>query len=382
MMKTIRDVAVLGAGIAGSSLAKAMADRGWDTVLIDRHSFPRHKVCGEFLSPESQSTLKALGLGELVESLHPSMMTRVRLILSHGAVLDIPLPDRALGISRYALDQALHSAAIRSGVDVQTAAAVTSVSQSGGGYTIEISREGEKTVCEARAVIAAWGANPRSGLPGHPSNRSAKNTFMGVKSHYRGIAMDAAVELYFFPGGYLGLAPVEGGIVNAAALLKREAFRVTGKSIPEIIEAAGRKNPKLDAKLAQAVPVPGTQAAVAPVKLSRRPVAWDVIPRVGDASLMVPPLCGDGMSMGLRSARLCAPLADGYLRGEMSLSEWEREYTLSVRQEFTGPLRWGRLLQSLLGFPAVPRLLLGLAHLAPELAYEMVRATRLKETDV
>ncbi len=97
---------------------------------------------------------------------------------------------------------------------------------------------------------------------------------------------------------------------------------------------------------------------------------------------MVPPLCGDGMSMGLRSARLCATLADGYLRGEMSLSEWEREYMLSVRKEFTGPLRWGRLLQSLLGFPAVPRLLLGLAHLAPELAYEMVRATRLNETDV
>lgn len=380
-MKRIRDVAVLGAGIAGSSLAKALADRGWETVLIDRHCFPRHKVCGEFLSPESQSTLKALGLGGLVESLHPGVMTRVRLILSHGAVLDIPLPDRALGISRYALDQALHSAANRSGVDVQTAATVTSVSPSDRGYTIEISREGKKTTCEARAVIAAWGANPRSGLSGHHPKRSTRNTFMGVKSHFRGISMDAAVELYFFPGGYLGLAPIEGGIVNAAALLKRDAFRDTDKSILGIMDAAARRNPKLYDKLAQAVPVPGTQSAVAPVNLNRGPVAWDMIPLVGDASLMVPPLCGDGMSMGLRSARLCATLADSYLRGEISLSRWEREYTLSIRREFARPFRWGRLLQSLFGIPVVPRLLLGLAHLAPGLAYGMVRATRLKETE-
>lgn len=381
-MKRIRDVAVLGAGIAGSSVAKAMADRGWDTVLIDRHSFPRHKVCGEFLSPESQGTLNALGLSGTIESLHPGRITRIRLILSHGAVLDIPLTGMALGISRYALDPTLHSAAISSGVEVQTATTVTSVSRSDRGYTIETSREGEKTTCEARAVIAAWGANPRSGLPSHHLNGSTRNTYMGVKSHFRGIAMEPVVELYFFSGGYLGLAPIEGGIVNAAALLKRDAVRDKDKSILGIIDAAGRRNPKLHDKLAQAVPVPGTQAAVAPVNLNRRPVAWNVIPRVGDASLMVPPLCGDGMSMGLRSARLLTPLADGYLRGDISLARWEHDYTLAIQREFTGPLRWGRLLQSLFGIPVVPRLLLGLAHLAPGLAYGMVRATRLKETDV
>lgn len=383
-MKRIYDAAVLGAGVAGSSVAKALADRGWDTILLDRHTFPRHKVCGEFLSPESQSMLNALDLRGRVESLQPSYITRIRLIMSHGAELDIPLPGTAIGLSRNALDPALHSAAISSGVDVQTQTTVTSVSSvsmSGRTYTIETKREGDTAAFEARAVIAAWGANPRSGLPRHNPDPPARNSYLGVKSHFRGIPMEPVVELYFFSGGYLGLAPIEGGLVNAAALLKREAFRDTDKTIMGMIDAAARRNPKLSVKLAQAVPVLGSQAAVAPVNLSRMPAAWEGIPRVGDASLMVPPLCGDGMSMALRSAGLCAPLADGYLRGEFSLSRWQREYTESIQREFTGPLRWGRLLQSLFSAPVVPRLLMGLAHCAPGLASRMVQATRWKESD-
>ena len=47
-MNRLYDAVVLGAGIAGSSMAKQLADQGWDTLLVDRRRFPRHKVCGEF----------------------------------------------------------------------------------------------------------------------------------------------------------------------------------------------------------------------------------------------------------------------------------------------------------------------------------------------
>lgn len=193
--------------------------------------------------------------------------------------------------------------------------------------------------------------------------------------------MEPVVELYFFPGGYLGVCPIEGGLVNAAALLKREAYLNADKTVPGIIAAAALRNPKLNKRLTNAVPVPGTQAAVAPVDLNRKPLAWDMIPQVGDAAMMIPPLCGDGMSMALRSAHLCTPLADGYLRGEISLAGWQQQYTRSIQREFKRPLRWGRFLQALIGFPVMPRLLPGAAKLAPGLAAMLVQATRLKQTD-
>jgi flavin-dependent dehydrogenase len=381
MMNHIQDVAVLGAGIAGSSLAKSLADRGWETVLFDRKQFPRHKVCGEFLSPESQSMLNTLGLRGLVESLQPSLINRTRLIFNYGDALEIPLPGIALGVSRYTLDSTLHSAALNSGVHVQTGTRVTSVYPNDRGYTIETKQGEERKKYHVRAVIAAWGANYRSVLPGHSPNGTVKNTYIGVKSHFRRIEMEPVVELYFFDGGYLGISPIEGGLVNVAALLKRKAFRNNEKTISGLIDAACRRNPKLYQNLANAVSVPGTQAAVAPVELNRKPLAWDLIPHVGDASLMIPPLCGDGMSMALRSVQLCAPLADSYLSGVISLSRWQHEYSQSIQREFKGPLQWGRLLQWLVGVPILPRLLLSAAHLTPRLAYGLVQATRLKESD-
>ncbi|MCU6791135.1 NAD(P)/FAD-dependent oxidoreductase [Paenibacillus sp. WQ 127069] len=380
-MNPTYDAAILGAGIAGSSLAKKLADQGWDTVLIDRQLFPRHKVCGEFLSPESQHTLKALGLMKAVESLQPSMITRIRLIFSHGAALEIPLPGHALGVSRYLLDSTFHNEVLRSGAQLQTATSVTSVYPNEDGYTIETKRDGLNKQIQARTVIAAWGTHRRSVLPRSTPKGSVQSMHIGVKSHYSGIEMEPVVELYVFPGGYLGISPIEGGLVNVAALLTQSAFGKTEKTILGMIDAAARRSPKLYRKLAQATPVPGTQSAVSPIDLKRRPLAWDVIPHVGDAALMIPPLCGDGMSIALRSARLCGALADRYLRGDLTLGNWRHEYTQSIHREFKRPMRWGRFLQWLFGLPLVPRLLPGLANLAPGLAIELVRATRLQGTE-
>ncbi|WP_282942511.1 NAD(P)/FAD-dependent oxidoreductase [Paenibacillus sp. RC67] len=376
------DVAVLGAGIAGSCLAKSLADRGWETILLDRKPFPRHKVCGEFLSPESQSMLKSLGVHGYVESLQPSSINRTRLIFNNGKILEIPLPGNAIGVSRYLLDSTLHSAAESSGVHIHTSTTITSVSTNNKGYLIEARQGEERTTYQARAVIAAWGAHGRSILPGPHPNSSVSHTYMGVKSHFRGVEMEPVVELYFFDGGYVGLAPVEGGLVNVTALLKRKSFQNSDKSILGLLDAASRRNPMLQHKLAHAIPVQETQAAIAPVDLSRKLLAWNTIPLVGDAILTIPPLCGDGMSMALRSAILCAPLADNYLSGTISLSSWESEYSHSIKSEFAAPLQWGRLIQGLFEVPILPRILLQAAQLAPRLAYGLVQATRLKEREL
>ncbi|GKS09668.1 hypothetical protein YDYSY3_06680 [Paenibacillus chitinolyticus] len=222
---------------------------------------------------------------------------------------------------------------------------------------------------------SAQGGRTRRTL--NPWKRSAPD-YMGVKSHYTGIEMESIVELYLFPGGYLGLCPIEEGLVNVSALLSRESFRGAGKSVLALLEAAARRCPPLHSKLKRGLPVPDAQAAVAPVKLNRRLNPWDMMPHLGDSSAMIPPLCGDGMSMALRSARLCAPLADDYLRGKLSLAGWEEQYVRAVKRTFRRPLRWGRLLQSSLGSPAAVRLLLRLAQLSPGMASGLLEATRLK----
>jgi flavin-dependent dehydrogenase len=184
------------------------------------------------------------------------------------------------------------------------------------------------------------------------------------------------VQLYLFRGGYAGLAPIEGGRVNLCLLVTRSVFAEAGASVPAMVDAAVRMNHGLGRQLRGAQIVAGSEVAVAPVDTGRAASPWDRLARVGDAAVMIPPLCGDGMAMALRCAELCAPLADDFLRGSCSLAAWEAAYRSAWHREFDRPVRVGRRLQALLGTRGVASAMLGLGTVLRPLPNWLVRATR------
>ncbi|WP_438350395.1 NAD(P)/FAD-dependent oxidoreductase [Paenibacillus sp. FA6] len=378
-MKQIMDAVVIGGGIAGCSLAKQLADLGWRTVLLDRQSFPRHKTCGEFLSPESQEMLSKLGLDAVMESLQPQLISKARLIFEHGGSVEVPLPGTAWGISRYTLDSALHEAIIHAGANVRTGVTVTSIKQNEEGYEVKMKRHGEVEVIQARTVYAAWGSHRHSNMFNEPYPLdSSKPSYVGIKSHYSGIQPESVTELYFVKGGYIGISPVENGYSNVAALLEKGVVKGAGTTIPVILESASKENHQLVERMKHAVPVEGTQVSIAPVHLSHHPLAWHVIPHLGDAAVVIPPLCGDGMSIALRSSILCCAFADRYLRGEISLSRWQEEYTQAIEHEFSGLIRRGRIAHVLCSMPRITRWFPTVVRICPPIGKYLVKATRLK----
>ncbi|MFS0722889.1 NAD(P)/FAD-dependent oxidoreductase [Paenibacillus sp. 1P07SE] len=372
------DIAIIGAGIAGSSAAIVLARRGWRTVVIDRQRFPRHKVCGEFLSPEALTMLAELGVLERIYDRGPGIIRQAALTLHGQEELRLALPAAALGISRYFLDSALHRQASDDGARIVTGTTVSAVRSQGDGYTID-TRGSECGGFRARAVISACGSAPGRDLPGGALRDPAggRLRYLGVKSHYSGMTSGDAVELYFWKGGYVGLAPVEDGIVNVAGLLAHtSAVRERG-SVLELLEWACRNNPQLQRRLSGAEPVSGTQAAVSPVPLGKPLTAWQGAALTGDAAIVIPPLCGDGMSIALRTSLLCAAQADAFLSGRISKDIWQRSYEKTVKRQLSRPLRWGRVMQQSLSHPALAPFLAQLARTAPRLASQFVKATRL-----
>ena len=378
MDKTV-DAVVIGAGPGGSAAARALAAAGWKTVILERRAVPRHKVCGEFLSPEAGATLRELGLADAVNGCSPVRIGRVRLCAAGGKPLDVPLPAGALGIGRHELDRALLDGARQAGADVREGTVALRIRREGGVYAVETRRSGMEETIRARVVIGAWGAGARKALKDPRAARPPASRLLGVKAHFEGIPIGPVTELYAFRGGYLGLSPVPGGRVNAAALLDPRAFGGGAPSAAAWIAAAARRHPGLAGRLDGARLVPGTEAAVSPVALDRRPLAWADVPLVGDAALRIPPLCGDGMSIALRSGLVCARLADRHLRGGMTEEAWRREYERFFRRECAGALRLGLLLQTVLGRPGAARLLFGIGRAMPEWAAAVVRRTRLAE---
>lgn len=95
--------------------------------------------------------------------------------------------------------------------------------------------------------------------------------------------------------------------------------------------------------------------------------------------LMIPPLCGDGMSIALRSSLICSGWTDRYLKGMISYDEWQTGYSAEADKEFTRLLKRARRIQKL-AFARTNRLYPGLARMFPGLARYVVTATRLSET--
>ena len=245
-----------------------------------------------------------------------------------------------------------------------------------GVYFVHPPRQHQTLAINPRVLIAACGRHTASGLPPQATSRRRARQGIGLKAHFSGLAAPATVELYFFPGGYVGVGPVEEGLVNVCLLASYAAFAGQTRRVPEMLAAVARWNPAFERRLRGGLLLPETALAVAPVDTFRRAAPWAGIPCVGDTAAMIPPLCGDGMAMALRSAEICAPLADAYLAGALTRSGWAAAYTNQWQAEFGSRLRVGRTLQRLLAAPGLAEGLLQVGRFAPALVRLLVRSTR------
>jgi flavin-dependent dehydrogenase len=351
------DVAIVGAGPAGSTLAALLARRGVSVALIDRDRFPRDKLCGEFLSYDALPVLERLGLS-LGET---PAIARCRVVGRHRTY-EFAFPHAARGVSRLLLDDLLLRTAKAAGAEILDGCTATSVSRD----AVQTDR-GE---IRARAVVGAWGRWGRFDQQlqrGFVRDHSHRN--FGFKRHYRGTQLDGTIELYSFDRGYLGVSAVENGITNICGLV--HATRLVGHKgrWDTFIDEIRRQEPRLEAMYSRYEPAQEAFLSSEPVIFrARSPIERDIF-MIGDASGIVDPLTGSGMAMAIQSALLAAPCI---VDGKSDL------YRQRHHEFFTSRIRWSRRIAFLLSRPA----LLDAALRARTLGGYLLRRTRADRDEV
>lgn len=358
------DAIVIGGGLAGSSAAINLAKRGLHVALLEAGSFPRHKVCGEFLSPEARPVLRRLGIEDELFEKGAREVRAARLVLGND-FFEVSLPAPALSVSRLLLDEVLWNRARQSDAHCWEKTRVRHWQQEQNKFRVQTS-QGEVW---ARGLIEAAGRRTEV-------KTTAK--FLGLKTHWRGGDFEPGiVEMHVFKGGYCGLVRIEGELTNVCLLTRYETWqRSSAKTPQEFFEQILRQCPLLARRVAKAERVHSWLATgnvqFEGANYQNSAGAKPNVLRCGDAARFIHPFTGDGMAMALRSGELAgATLASRFNQGDAA-SLFESAW----RRQFTSRLNWAGVLAPLFLQPAAARLALEATRVFPTLAPFLVAKTR------
>lgn len=275
-----KGIAIAGGGLAGLALGIGLRRRGVDVELHEALAYPRHRVCGEFISGVEASTLEALG----IEDCFADAQKLESAVWSDGCRQIGAMTVRGMGISRWRLDLKMEGKFQSLGGRLHT------------GSRIE-PREG-----------VVWAA-------GRPKRESP---WIGLKCHARNLPLEADLEMFSGPGGYAGLAKIEDGRVNVCGLFRKKNLR-TAKGpalLLATLRAAGLES--LAERLESAELDEKSFCGVAGFQTGRQRGPEFSI---GDAANMIPPFTGNGMSMAFESAECALEPALEFSRGNLSWNE-------------------------------------------------------------
>jgi menaquinone-9 beta-reductase len=363
----IYDLTIIGGGPAGTAAAITAARTGNRVLLLERGKYPRHKVCGEFVSAESLGLLTVLlGDPRSAALLHKAPRINLGRLFVDGSVLEAPVNPSAASIPRIDLDDALWHTAQRSSVEARQQVTVQRI-DGRAPFTVTTS----DGIFQTRSVVNASGR--WSNLKNKPINGANKMTkWIGLKAHFTEPQPSPSVDLYFFAQGYCGVQPLAVGSgafgVNACAMVRADV----ANSLADVFS----QHPQLQQRsrewkqISEAVTTsPLIFAAPEPIK--------DGVLQAGDAAGFVDPFVGDGISLALRSGVMAADCLLPFLQGNIPLDEAARNYQLQYRKQLSPVFRTSSKIRRLFTLPAPVRAgLLLLFENAPALTRHLVRKTR------
>ena len=329
----MKPITIVGGGLAGLTLGIGLRQRGVPVSVIEAGQYPRHRVCGEFISGRGQETLTRLGLTEPLRQAGLRAATTAAFFSTRGRETAQILPQSAWCVSRFVLDELLARELQRLGGKLRFGERWTKPSFPEG-VVRATGRRGEP-------VVEGW-------------------RLFALKAHAQNVKLRADLEMHLVPNGYVGLCQLADGVVNVCGLFRS---RTTVPDLPSHWRdwLRGPTDSALRTRLGEAEFIAESFSFVAGLSLRPQQAVARAECCIGDALTMIPPVTGNGMSMAFESAELALEPLAAFSRNEIPWATAQHQIATRCDEEFAGRLKWASWLQRGLFHPTGQALLSFLA---------------------
>ncbi len=333
-------VLIVGAGPAGMSTALFLAKKGIPSILIEKGTFPRDKICGDGLSGWVLTMLRRID-PDLLKKLQnlPEQLPSygVRSFAPNGKSLPIPYlsakyPNEPPGhvIRRMDFDRLLAEEVkgnrlieLIEGVDVSSVNILED--------RVVVSDSTGNQQFEAEIVIGACGAASRLFRDLAPRKKDLRNHATGIRQYYDGVAgvhPGNYLDIYFlkkFMPGYLWVFPLPNGQANVGAGIRTDILKKKKITLKKVLEIALAENPQLAERFAHARPISGVAAWDLPLHTKKVPLSGNRFLLTGDAASLVDPFTGEGVGNALWSGFAAAE----HIEKAMQANRYDKEFNLA-----------------------------------------------------
>lgn len=366
------EVIIIGGGLAGLTGAIHLSKMGVGVIVIEKNHFPKHKVCGEYISNEVRPYFDWLNIN--IDELNPTHITSLQFSSESGRTITTKLPLGGFGISRYTLDHALYLKALSQNCEIIEDQAIEVIFKDD--YFEVYLASGQ--ILTSKVVLGGFGKRSNLDVKMRRHFTEQKSPWLAVKSHYKGNFPDDVVGLHNFKGGYCGISKVENNLLNICYLTNFKSFKKY-KNIEEFQQKIICKNPQLKNILENSESVFEKPITISQICFEKKENVEDHILMMGDTAGLIHPLCGNGMAMAIHSAKLASEETTAFLKGEISRPEMEQNYAANWNRNFKQRLWYGRLLGTILEHSKLSEVLTDLMTYAPFLLPVIIRKTHGKE---
>jgi len=372
MIKQDFDIIVIGGGLAGLTSAIHLAKAKYKVLLIEKNSYPKHKVCGEYVSNEVLPYLKHLGFNPL--EFGAKQISNFELTTHNNKSIKANLPLGGFGMSRYEMDFQLYQLALKNGVEV-IKDSVIDVNFEADIFKVETK---SNDIFQSKIVIGAFGKRSNLDVKFNRKFIAKKSPYLGVKIHVSGDFPEDKVALHNFKGGYCGVSKVENNHINLCYITDFKAFKKY-KDINDFQNEVVFQNSALKVIFENTNPQFEQPLTISQVSFETKSPIESHIIMCGDTAGMIHPLCGNGMGMAIRSSQLASNLIIDYLQGKIeSRKELEKCYTKQWYKTFRLRLRAGHTIAYLFRQVWLAPLLLNGLRLFPFLLATIIKMTHGK----